>query len=297
MKSTLYGTLLAAAIFTATASADPVGMAAHVKGAVQADGKPLKLLQRLEPGTQVKVGPGGEAVIVLFGNSSRFKVAAGQTATVNATGVAGGQKLADLGGPSAGIVKMLGGSRVGAVVSRVGTSLQRLSPDAPGYFESGLPEFAWQPSPGGKSYIFTLFDSADNVLWSTRTEGTSASYPATAVALGLKKPYLWRITAFGISGKPVESRSGLITVLSPADAAEIRKVEFDLRAESKATGDSTPLLLLVDAYRSYGLAGKALEVLDELGQADEPGVEGARTDLYATLSPLARVWAGQAVER
>lgn len=282
---------------SALAFADPAGMAAHVKGPVEAGGKPVKLLQRLEPGTQVKVGAGGEAVIVLFGNGARYKVGAGQTATVNANAVAGGQKMADLGGPSAGVVQMLGGSRVGAVVSRVGSSLQRLIPDSPGYLETGLPQFIWQPSTGGKSYTFTLFDAADNILWSTRTDATSAAYPATAMALVEKRPYLWRITAFGASGKPVESRSGLITILTPADAAQVRDLETNLRAQAKATGDSTPLLLLADTYRTYGMAGKALEVLDELSQADEPGVDDARADVYATLSPLTRVWAGQAVER
>src|SRR4051812_1357877 len=108
--------------FSVVAQAAPVGMVSHVTGQVKAvnGGKetPLRLLGRLEPGTTVVTGANSSAIIVLFGDSSRFKLGAGGRANVSEDNVTGAVKLAALSGPSANAVKLLGNARVGAVMAR-----------------------------------------------------------------------------------------------------------------------------------------------------------------------------------
>jgi hypothetical protein len=171
------------------AQADPVGFVAQVSGnvtAVQGPQKsPVRLLGRLESGTTVSSGPNSQAVIVLFGSGSRYQIGANSRAKVGANTVVGAKRLAELSGPSASAVKLLSSARVGAKMSRLATSYQRLLPTASGYVEGPAPRFEWVPSTSKNAarYTFTLFDSEDNVVWSTSTTETSVNYPEALPAL------------------------------------------------------------------------------------------------------------------
>lgn len=299
MRTTLQ--LLTLSLIALPAWAAPVGMAAHVSGNVQVtqDGKtaPLRLLQRLEDGDAVRCGPNSNAVIVLFGNGSRFQLNSGQRATIHASTVTGAGKLAELSGPSANVVKLLGGARVGAAMSRLSTTFQRLQPNSPGWLESPTPHFEWLPATGAAEYTFTLFDQYDNVVWSLRTTQTGADYPADAPTLQDKRPYLWRVSAFGASGKPLpESRCGLITFLAPENSRALSALAADLQNQANTGGDPTTSLLLAETYRSYGVLGRTLEILEDERLRAEPGIQEAREDVYDSLSPFARVLIGRPVK-
>lgn len=275
------------------ALATPVGMAAHVAGNVQLEhgGKksPLKLLQRVEEGDVVRCGPGAQAVLVIFNGGARFQVGAKQSATVRATGIDGATKLAALSGPSANVVKLLGGSRVGAVMARPARSFERMTPQFTGWLSSTTPHLEWLPIPGAVTYTMTLFDSYDNVVWSTSTTATSADYPADAPVLLEKRAYFWRLSGFGASGKPLQiSRSGLVTFLGAEDATALTELVKGLEEQSKTNQDLTALLLVAEAYRSYGVLGQALEILEGERLRTKPGVADARKDMISSLSPFAR---------
>jgi hypothetical protein len=286
------------AVLAVPALAQPVGMAVHVVGTVRlAHGghtAPLRLLQRVENGDVVQCVAGGQAVIVLFANGARYEVKPGTSATIGQTAVAGAHALAALPGPSAEVVKRLGGARVGATMSRVTSSFQRLLPNAPGWFTSGHPHLEWLPLVGAASYTFTVFDNHDNVIWSTRTPGTSADFPAELPDLLPQRPYLWRLSGFGPGGKPLpESRWGLFTILTPQDSAALTATADVLLAQAKA-GDTTSLLLLAEAYRSYGVASRALETLQDERLRGLPGLEDAKATVWNSLSPFARALDGSA---
>src|SRR5579862_1658879 len=93
-----------AVLSSVAAFASPVAMATNMKGkpeyrAVGAGGwKPLGVLTRLSPGDNVKCGPGEEAVVMMFVDGVRFRVASNSTGTVAASGVSGAQKMAGMGG-------------------------------------------------------------------------------------------------------------------------------------------------------------------------------------------------------
>jgi len=287
-------------IGSGSALADPVGMAAHVAGPVTVvrDGAaaPLHLLGRIQEGDTVRCGPGGMAALVLFGNGARFVVSAGTDGVVHASTVTGAKQLAALGGPSAEEVAVLGNARVGAMMARPAHSFERLLTNSPGWLIGTTPHIEWLPIEDAATYTFTLFDSHDDVVWSSQSTGTSADYPATAPPLQEKRTYMWRLSAFGTSGKPLaESRWGLITFLEQADADDLTQKAAALQAQAKAEGDNTPLLVLADLYRAYGVTGKTLETLESEGVRTEPGADDAKLDVYNSLSPFARVLAGVTV--
>ncbi len=287
--------LLGLSLFTVVqvAHAAPVGMAAQVKGNVQVEsgGKkaPLKLLGRVESGDVVRCSSGAQAIIILFGGGTRYKIGANQSATIGAGAVVGATKMAAMSGPSAAVVQKLGNARVGAVMARPATSFERLTPTFSGWMPLEKPKFEWLPLNSAATYTFTLFDAYDNVIWSVRTDKLSADYPDDAPELREHRPYLWRLSGFGNSSKPVqESRFGLVTFLSAADGTALTKTVADLEAEAENADDNTPLLLLIEAYRDTGVLGRALEVFDAQKLRDEEGIADAKNDIINSLSPFAR---------
>jgi hypothetical protein len=276
-----------------SAWAAPVGMAAQVKGSVSIslDGHktPLRLLSRIEDGAAVTCGPNSGATIVLFGGGARYQIGPNSIARFAAGSVKGAKKLADLSGPSAGAVRLLGNARVGAKVSRQVISFQRLESNPTGLISKVEPQFAWFPIANASRYTFTLFDANDNVVWNTSTDQTRVAYPADAPSLVEKQPYLWKVIGFGTTGKALVGRWGFVTALSEEDARSLGTLATDLQTQAKATpADQTALLLLVEVYRSYGAMNLALELLETLEQNGEPGAEAAKSDLFNTLSPFAR---------
>ena len=274
-------------------SAAPVGMAAQVKGDVQLEsgGKkaPLKLLGRVESGDVVRCGAGAQAIIVLFSGGTRFQIGANQSATIGTAQVVGATKMAAMSGPSAALVQKLGNARVGAVMARPAQTFERLTPKFPGWLSLEKPKLEWLPLTGAATYTFTLFDAYDNVVWSVRTNKLSADYPADAPPLRDQKTYLWRLSGFGNSGKPVQdSRFGLVTFLAAADDAALAKTVADLQAQAKSAADVMTLLMLVEAYRDKGVLGRALEVFDDQKLRGEEGSAEAKNDIVEALSPFAR---------
>ncbi len=287
--------LLGAALLP-TAQAAPVGMVAHLSGqiaVVEGTKKvPLRLLSRVEAGTLVS-GPTSNAIIVLFGSGARFQVGPRARVNVSATRVAGAKEMAALSGPSAGAARLLGNARVGAVLARPASSFQRLLPDSKGYLIGSAPRFDWNPIEGAARYSFTLFDLADNIIWSTSTESSSAEYGA-ATPLIEKRPYMWKLSGFSAAGKPLmTSRWGIVTLLSSEDASALDEVAATLKNEAQSPSDKSALLLLVETYRSFGVLNSALEVLDSESLRGVAGVAGAKNEILDSLSPFGRALAGR----
>lgn len=287
------------------AHAAPVGMAAQVKGKVEVEsgGKkaPLKLLGRVESGDVVHCDNGAQAIIVFFKGGARYQIPANKSVTIGVGEVVGApeMKMTAMTGPSAAVVQKLGNARVGAVMARPGTSFQRLKEDFPGWLPLDKPKFNWLTLNGAATYTFTLFDAYDNVVWSVKTKDLSADYPADAPELRAERPYLWRLSGFGESGKPVQdSRCGLVTFLPPASGATLTKMTGELQAqikeletqkdESKGSDAKTALLLLAEVYRGSGVLGRTLEILEDERLVKEDGITEAKNEILNTLSPFAR---------
>jgi hypothetical protein len=273
---------------TGTSRAASVGMATHVLGKTEirsAGGgawKPLRLMQPLDAGTQVRCGAGAEAVVVLFENAARYKIGPGATATLGPHQVSGAVRDTALPGPAIRIAKAMGGSRLDAFIARPAQSHQRLTPQFPGWMAEGERHFDWAAMPGAATYSFTLFDPNDNVVWSARGTDPKAEYPVELPYFALRRPHVWRLVAFSPGGKPLPgARWGLVTFLSQQDidqlTAEVHTLEALAQTEST---ESTGLVLLAELYRSYGVLEKALEVLESPQLASQPGIQEAQEEIY-----------------
>lgn len=281
---------------TSRAFAAPAGTAIGLSGKPEFRAKgatawtPLQLRQKLEPGDAVRCGAGAQATLVLFSTGERFQVPAGKEAQIEVAAVTGAQSLGTLQGPSARVAKALAGAPTGVVRARPAPSHRRLQARGPCWLVEGERKVQWDPETGAASYVLTLFDQADNVVWSQRATEPAAEYPADLTPLGLRRPYLWKLTTFGRSGKPAGSRWGVITFLSAPDAERLTTDEKDLLASAQAAPDDpAPRMLLADLYQSYGVLERTLEVLDDLRPGAQPGLLEALDETYRQISPLAHM--------
>lgn len=274
-----------------------VGMATYVLGKAEvrlAGGsawKPLRLMQPLEAGSQVRCAAGAAAVIVLFASAARYKVGSGGAATVAPNQVSGAVRDTALPGPAIRIAKAMGGSRLDAFIARPAQSHERLTPQFPGWVLEGERHFEWAAIPGAATYSFTLFDPNDNVVWSARVAEAKADYPAALTFFALRRPHVWRLVAFSQGGKPLPgARWGLITFLTQPDVDQLTAAVQSLEelAHTENT-DSTGLVLLAELYRSYGVLEKTLEVLESPQLASQPGILEAQEEVYRQAGRYAQL--------
>jgi hypothetical protein len=293
-RATVRTLCVALALAAAPALAAPAGMVSDLAGKPEFRAKgaaartPQVLRQKVEAGDVVRCGAGAQATVVLFSTGERFQIASGKEATVDTGTVRGGQSQGALKGPSAKVAMALGGAPTGAVRARPAPSHRRLMAKGPCWLVEGERKLQWDAEMGAAGYLVTLYDQADNAVWSQRVTQPSAELPAEASPFGLRRPYLWRLTLFGKSGKPAGSRWGVITFLSSADAEKLTADEKELQEAIKAAPeDTTSKLLLADLYQSYGVMERTLEVLDDLRPSGQPGVAEALEEAHRQISPLA----------
>lgn len=294
------------ALLAGAARANPVGMAYAASGGAQykhgSSWQPLTPMTRLAAGDGVRCPAGGQVAIVLFISGKRYKMAGG-TGTIMSNTVIGAQSLGGLSGPSARIAQQLSGARTGAAGARGLTSgAQRLENNFPGWILDLNRTFRWNADgsrDGVASYSFTLFDSADNIVWSTTTTETSVTCPESLSFNVTQpyqriRPYVWRLTALNATGRPVggSSKWGIFSVLTRENVATLQSQMQSLEAQHKAApGDPLPLVLEADLCRQYGVYQKSLEIWDEPALYNCPGKQQAINDLYKEISRYAQALA------
>jgi len=282
------------------AHAAPVGMAYHLTGKPQArvNGAwgSLRLLQKLEPGDQVRCGQGATAVIVLFKNGERFKIGSGATGTVAADKITGAQSAGKLGGPSARVAKSLGGARKGAVMARPGSAPSSLTPQAPGWLTEKERTIAWTPVETAASYSFVLFDR-HAAVWAGRVNDAKVQLPAT-IELQTRVPYVWRMVPNGKSAKALAQgdRWGVVTILSEADAKRLSADVKELTDYMKQTPDEavTTAAILAELYAEYGVLQKTIELLGNKPLQGLPGTLEALNDANNELGYYGSLFGGTA---
>jgi hypothetical protein len=289
------------------ALAAPVGMAVSVKGKPQAKiggvAKPLRVLQRVSPGDTITCPAGSSAVLVIFAGGERFQVNSGASAKVGQTGVEGAKSLGALGGASARVARVLSDKPAGALYARPAQAPNWLSATGKRWMIEGERTFHWDALEVGKdketgqpilasAYNFTLFDQQDNVVWSTRTTETQATYPADlpelrATELGNSpRLYVYRLVPLNKNNRSplnAPTRWGVITFLRAEDAANLEAELKDLGPLITAENPDPELLALRAAlYEKYHV----LEMVLETYFAREPEL------IDATLAKISRfAWA------
>ncbi|MDX1934064.1 MAG: hypothetical protein SFU56_15800 [Capsulimonadales bacterium] len=274
----------------------PVGMVTHLTGKAEmrpasgSEWKPLRLMNRLEAGDSVRCGPDGEVILTVFATAEQCRVAAGTTVTLEAKGVKGAQKVTGLRGAGIQVARNMAGDRPNGFFARPAQAHQRLLPTYPGWLTEGERRFTWTPVAKAVSYTFTLFDSHDNIVWSQRVTAPASEYPADLPYFALRRPYVWRLVPFAESGKPLpESRWGVLTFLSAADAAQLTAQAREIEEQAKAADNVTHLVLLAELYAEYGALERTLEILERPELERQVGIREAQDDIYARISRYAQL--------
>ena len=297
----------------------------------------LRPMQGLAAGDSIRCGPGAKATVILFQGGKLVNVGPGEakvepTALVGSNVMAGGNVRIPASTGSAGNTGRTGGfndigGRIGGyrtegfrLVSRTDQSPSRLNPDSPGWVIGTRPVFRWlSPSKDATSWTFTLFDSNDNVVWSTRTSDRQEIQPGIVIGVASfpeeeevhplleERPYTWMVTAFSQEGNPLPNgrRWGIITPLSQEQAdqlqAAVRETFGDLAnqgnlrdaaVQTQLKNDpsyASSLLTLAFVYRSYGVLQRTIEILQAL---PDPAAAEALQSVYQEISQFGRQLAG-----
>mgnify|MGYP001283809969 FL=1 len=302
IAAALAASLMVVLAFAGRALADAVAVVVSLSGSptVRVGGtgaeRPLKLFEKLETGDVVRCDGASEAILNLSG--ARYKVAGGNTATVTADGVRGGQKTSSLKGPSSRLVGGMVAARTSGLLGRPGTSYSPITPAYPGYLKEGTRKIDWAPVPGAAQYDFTLADTLGNIVYHARETETAVTLPEEVLAqIRPASPYVWRLAPLGKTGKAIAQaavRWGVLTFLSDADAATLEAEAKELRSEI-TPDDTTAVVLLIELYRQKGVYDKVLELLSEAALSQEqngqmaakPGVVEERERAYKALGPFA----------
>ncbi len=276
-----------------------VAMFTHVGGRVEirlegeSDWKSARLLQKLYRGSDVRCNDSGEATLVILKSGERFLLDAGGRGKVGSDSISGGKSLGGLRGASALAAKTLGGSRVGGALSRAPIADSALEPSFKGWLSSTSPKFHWKSVPGAIRYTFTLFDREENVVWSASSKTENAEYPDDLPEILTARPYVWRLTPFGKSGRQLGTgtRWGVVTFLTQEQEKSLLDEVEPLLAQAMAEPkNSEPLLMLAEKYRKSGVYQRTLECIGALGllmKEPQESIEAAREDAYREIGRLA----------
>lgn len=281
------------------AGAAPVAMVAQVNSGAQVKTggrwSAARLRQMLSAGDQVKAGGSGNVALVMLKTGARYRLSAGQTATIGATTVSGATSIGGLKGPSARVAQSLGGARTGATFARAPQPPSRLKfASEELWISANDRRIAWDIDRNDKTstqFLFSLFDGTGKLLWSTRTDKKEARYPAT-LAFSQRVPYIWKLGPFGKDGQrlPNNERWGIVAFLSDADAAQLRADDAEMKKQIHADPTDWSLLLLrSELFRNYGVLGRTIELLDnEIALTDQPEIYATLREAYAEVGPYAQ---------
>jgi len=294
-------TLLAAgaalAIAATLACADPIAVAAAVRGTVavtvakSAAPQKVALGRTFERGDKVQVGAGG-SVTLFFSDGNVVELAEKSTMTVGGRVDAGGT-AAKSGVPSEVFARvsrfvandkqqsgMLALAPMRSAEDRSESML--LSPRHTGV-RSSKPAVRWRAVQGATRYKVTVSGDAGE-LWTRESDATSLDWPADAAALAEGGEYLCTVQALSDAG-PLRSDEASFTIVKADDA---KQVDADLDGIAKATSSATTSasLYMAGSYLvGRGLLDEAVAKFQELVKLtpDAPGPHEALGNAYRAM--------------
>lgn len=298
MKRSALVIMMALGMSSAAAFAADVALVTAVKGDVkmQPAGKPAwrkaAPMQGLAAGSKLRVGAGGQATVVLFGNGARCMLLPGSTVAVAAgscqslSGPAP-KALAALAVRQQKILQgsLLAGLRTGAVTTRGGSKqalvLQSLVDTA---VMDDHPVFKWQAVPGATSYKLKLKDEDDQIIWQPEVNTNSVTYAADAPALKPGVDYTWTVTSTVGDVRWAPEKDGIFRVLA---ADKRQAVKDELAGLDGMDDEDMANLLRAEVYYRNGLTDDALPLYQAL-LAKSPDSTSVRTALAQILADQGR---------
>lgn len=297
--------MLIASLAVCQAANAQVAMTSNIRGRAEVQDpegwKPIRLMQKLYKGARVRCDEGAVLTVVFLKSGNRFRLDSGQSGVLESDSLSGGKALAGLKGASSDAAKSLGGSRVGALLSRAPISESRLNRAFKGWLRTDDKRVEWIKRDDAALYCFTIFDHDENVIWSVRTNSSSAEFPEGISEPPTARPYVWRLSAFTRSGKMIEAgvRWGALTFLTAEQEEQLLKLTEPLLAQvAKDKTDAESLLLLAAVYREMGVSQRALETLSDLteksGQTtiNSEQISATKIDIYRDLGRIALLMSG-----
>lgn len=301
--------LFASLAFCQAATAQ-VAMTSNIRGRAEVQDpegwKPIRLMQKLYRGTKVRCAEGAVLTVVFLKSGNRFRLDSGLAGVVDSDSLSGAKALDGLKGASSDAASSLGGSRVGALLSRAPISESRLNRSFKGWLRTDDKRVEWIKRDDAALYCFTIFDHDENVIWSVRTNAASAEFPEGISEPPTARPYVWRLSAFNRSGKMIEAsvRWGALTFLTAEQEEQLLKLAEPLQAQiAKDKTNAESLLLLAAVYREMGVCQRALETLSDIteksGQTsiNAEQIATAKVDIYRDLGRIALLMSGHVNDR
>lgn len=290
----LLALLLAFQAFSWAAASPPVGLISALKGPVQLkkDNKwgKASMMQSLPDGAHLKVGPNGQAVVVLFQSGARFQLAANSEAVVSASSCkavsgAAPKSLAALPIRQTNLLKSssVATGRPASTVLRGKERIFLNSLADTATLETN-PTFRWQAVEKDISYQIQVEDEMGKVIWKDEIAKTEATYPATAPALRSGIEYYWTIST-RVEQTPFQEE-GVFRILSPEERETLTKELAALPpvvAEDEAGEAAVVGVLRAEVYAHAGLRDEAIEAYQKLAEQfpDSEAVRETLVDLRA----------------
>ena len=289
--------MILAAIWLASASAEPLAIVAAIKGRVEVasakGGPPARAAfgRALERGDRVVVSSGG-AVSIFFNDGNVIELAEKSTITIG--GRVTGKSRAGAtpgipGGVYASVSKFVsGGSRETGLVAL--SALRGGADSAPLLIEprrTGLldlrPSFRWRAVEGATRYLVAV-SGEQGELWNREIGGTTLDYPSDAPPLTAGGDFFWQVRAFGDRGE-LRREESYVRVLATEDAAAVR-VALARIGDSAGGANAPATRFLSGSYLSgrglYGEAAAQFEALSLLSP-DAPAPHEALGNIYRAV--------------
>lgn len=135
----------------------------------------------------------------------------------------------------------------------------------------GRPTFTWTPVSGATSYVVNVYDHKEEIIWTAKTFGTRACYPADRPPL-VPGDYKWDVTAqvgTRTTDNPALYDATAFTVVSAERAAQIESDLASARATTPADQSGANLVYLSALIEHRRLPQAAAELKRALERAPD----------------------------
>jgi hypothetical protein len=143
------------------------------------------------------------------------------------------------------------------------------------------PEFCWNDTGGGGSYVLTVWDDAQHVVFRTEVKGYRFRYPASAPKLEPGKTYFWTVeTPPSMSGNQQSTPVGF-EVVAGEQRTEVEQKLASIKDSDAYAADLAKARIYTDARLWYDAVGAYTRLMQKYPARAE--LYDARGTLFAQL--------------
>jgi hypothetical protein len=274
------GTTITFLIFSTAAAENRVAMLLAVKGQVRVvtengETRSAKVMDLLSDKERLSVPADGAATLIFLGDDHRERVNPGAQVTIGPGGCTPQKDVERREPLGAGVAyqdvnRLSGSGQMGVAVLRDATPVPSI-PLIPMYGSTVLtnrPTLAWRARRDAAVYQVRLMsgrldkvEGNEQTLWTVQTNSTRLTYPQNEKPLLFGNIYSWQVSVReGDKGERIIAE-GQFSVATRAEVTETAKVR-----KLTAGEDPADLLLAALAYHDYGAYDEAMSLFEQLAK-------------------------------